>query len=109
LKRAGLAGEIMNTVFERYSNLIESFLNRELSSQAFSDSFITLFKNETGPMEESIFLLLDELFGDADAFTSDAVLLAEDPAFYLNERDLESKVHNILHRMKIWRSQQVAA
>ncbi|MRW92598.1 hypothetical protein GJ699_21595 [Duganella sp. FT80W] len=99
----------MNDVFDRYAALIGLFLSHQLSAQEFSDRFLENFKEETAPMAEPLFLLLDELFGDADSFTTDPDLLAEDPVFYLDEQGLESKTRDILHRMVMWRDREMAA
>jgi hypothetical protein len=98
----------MNIVFAKYSDLIERFLTRQLSAQKFSDYFLENFKEETEPLNQELFLLLDELFGDADSFTTDSGLLAEDPDFYLDETGLEAKARDILHRMKLWHDHQSA-
>lgn len=96
----------MNTAFDRYSDLIERFLSRQWSAQEFSDHFLDAFKNETEPLGAVLFSLLDELFGDAESYTADEILLAEDPDFYLDKVGLEAKARDLMHRMKAWRRQQ---
>ena len=96
----------MNAAFDKYAHLIERFLSRQLSAQQFSDCFLESFKEETKPLGASLFSLLDELFGDAESYTADEVLLAKDPSFYLDEVGLEAKARDILHRMQVWQRQQ---
>jgi hypothetical protein len=96
----------MSTAFDRYSDLIERFLSRQLSAQQFSDRFLEDFKKETELLGEPLFGLLDELFGDADSFTADPILLAKDPDFYLDETGLNAKARDIRARMQVWQGQQ---
>ncbi len=100
---------IMNKPFEMYSDLLERFLAHKLSLQEFSVAFMERFQAETGQLDEPLFLLLDELFGDVDSTTDDPELLAEDPDFYLDKEGLETKAGDILRRMRAWRAHRVAA
>ncbi|WP_170304351.1 colicin immunity domain-containing protein [Duganella radicis] len=92
----------MRTAFDKFSYLIGLFLRQQLSAQEFSGTFINQFLDEKEPLPEPLFLLLDELFGDADSFTTDQGLLAENPGFYLDEKGLEAKTRDILRRMQMW-------
>ncbi|WP_092275443.1 MULTISPECIES: colicin immunity domain-containing protein [unclassified Duganella] len=96
----------MNTAFDRYSDLIKRFLSRQWSAQESSDQFLEAFKNETEPLGVVLFSLLDELFGDAESYTADEILLSKDPDFYLDKVGLEAKARDIMQRMKAWRRQQ---
>jgi len=92
-----------------YSKLISNFLDGNLSAVQFSDRFVQRFKSDSGPMSEELFLLLDELFGDAESFTLNPALLREKPGFYLDEPGLQAKARDILERMRNACGQQVAA
>lgn len=99
----------MSTVVDLCVELIEKFLEGNLSASQFSDIYVQRFKVEGGPMDEGLFLLLDELFGDAESFTPNPALRAENPGFYLDEPALQMKARDILGRMRTWHGQQVAA
>jgi len=99
----------MDSVFDTYSNLIQRYLNRSISSTDFKTAYLTRFQEETRPLDEPLFLLLDELFGDIDACTNDPELLAEDPNFYLDEKSLESRAQSVLARMHDWRARHLTA
>ncbi|MFS2004704.1 colicin immunity domain-containing protein [Duganella sp. CT11-25] len=99
----------MNKVFEMYVDLIEAFLDHRVSLQEFSATFMERFLNETEQLDEPLFLLLDELFGDVDSFTDDPELLAENPGFYLDHQGLEAKARDVLRRMQVWRAHRRTA
>ena len=98
----------MNTLTS-YAKLISNFLDGNLSAVQFSNSFVQRFKSDSKPMDEGLFLLLDELFGDAESFTPNRALLRENPGFYLDEPGLQAKARDILERMNNSHGQQVAA
>ena len=87
---------------DSYIDLIKNFLEGSLSASQFSDSYVRRFKAEGGPMDEGLFLMLDELFGDAESFTSNPALHAENPGFYLDEPALQTKARDILARLRNW-------
>lgn len=97
------------SALNNYVDLIKNFLNGNLSASQFSNVYVQRFKGEGGPMDEGLFLLLDELFGDAESFTSNPALRAENPGFYLDEPALQMKARDILARMRSWRGQQATA
>jgi hypothetical protein len=99
----------MSKAFEMYGDLIERFLGHKLSLQEFSTIFMERFQNETEQLDEPLFLLLDELFGDVDSTTGDPELLAERPEFYMDKEGLEVKARDILQRMRAWRAHRVTA
>jgi len=56
---------------ENYRQLVEQFLQREISAAQFEAGFLDRFKNERKGMPESLFSALDRLFGDVDMFCGD--------------------------------------
>nr|WP_229224643.1 colicin immunity domain-containing protein [Duganella violaceicalia] len=92
-----------------YCELLERFLAHKLSIQEFSVAFMERFQAETEQLDEPLFLLLDELFGDVDSTTDDPELLAKNPDFYLDKKGLETKAGDILRRMRAWRAHRVTA
>lgn len=99
----------MENVFDSYSGLIQRFLNHELSSKEFQAAYMLQFLDEARPLDEPLFLLLDELFGDVDSCTDNPELLAEKPDFYLDARGLELKARSVLQRMRDWHARQIIA
>ena len=99
----------METPFETYSSLIQRFLNNAISSKQFQTAYLIRFQDEARVLDEPLFLLLDELFGDIDACTDVPELLAEDPDFYLDEKSLRSKAESVLARMLDWRARHIVA
>jgi len=89
-----------------YMGLLQKFVAREISASQFQLAFFTQFQNDACEMDNSLFLLLDELFGDVDSYTDDPALLAKEPDFYLDEAGLEKKAQDILVRLEVWRMRQ---
>lgn len=58
----------------------------------FQRAYLEKFKMELTRFDESTFDLLDTLFGDVDAYTSDQELLEENPSYYLDEDALKARV-----------------
>jgi len=81
-----------------YRWLLDQFLNRAMPVNEFQTTYLNRFKREE-PMGEPLFSLLDELFGDVDSFTTDEVLLAENPRFYLDETQLRARVQQVSARI----------
>lgn len=82
-----------------YRELLERFLTHGLSVDQFQKAFLARFKNETRQLDESLFFLLDALFGDVDCYTSNPELLAESKGFYVDEQTLRDKVRQVLDQM----------
>jgi hypothetical protein len=85
----------MSNDAENYELLLKRFTQNEMSAEAFQTAYINIFKNETRQFDESVFGLLDALFGDVDAFCADPKLRAEldaqTPGFYLDEAQLRQR------------------
>ena len=81
-----------------YELLLERFLSGSMPVEEFQATYLNRFKCE-GPLNEPLFALLDQLFGDIDSFTADSKLLAEKPHFYLDEARLRQKVREAANRL----------
>ena len=89
----------MSDVYTDYGLLLKRFLNGAISIEAFQRAYLGRFKNERRKLDEDVFDLLDELFGDVDAFTTAPELLSENPGFYLDETALRKKVTQAAKRL----------
>lgn len=89
----------MNEVYVEYRSLLEQFLSGAMPVEEFQMTYLSRFKNEARRMEEPLFELLDGLFGDIDAFTTDPQLLAECPGYYLDEESLRNRVRSVVSRL----------
>ena len=74
-----------------YRLLFGEFLSGTMPAEEFQKTYLRIFKNERY-LDEPLFELLDELFGDVDSFTTDQQLLTYDSHFYLDEVRLREKV-----------------
>ena len=86
-----------------YGLLLHRFLAGALSAEDFQRAYLERFKNESRELDDSLFEILDELFGDVDAFCADPALLAAltgaKPGFYLDEKVLRAKVMQASQRL----------
>lgn len=82
-----------------YKALIQRYLNDEFSSLDFQKLYIEKFKNEDRLLDECLFLILDEFFGDVDAYTEDEELLVGNSDFYLNQDMFREKAKSVLNRL----------
>lgn len=92
----------MSDAYVGYGLLLERFLNREISVEEFQARYLERFKNEPRQLPEPLFELLDGLFGDVDAFSSDSELIAENPGFYLDEAGLRERVRAVATRLSTY-------
>ena len=66
----------------------------------FQHAYLGKFKMETERLDDTSFDLLDRLFGDVDAYTSDQGLLDENPSHYLDETCLRTRVEQTLNYLQ---------
>jgi hypothetical protein len=92
-------GGAMNERTVKYLELMKDYLDRRVKVEEFQATFFTWFKDEE-PFGEPVFQVLDTLFGDLDAFTSDPELLESSPDYYVNEAALRSKVEEAAFKLK---------
>ena len=81
-----------------YRILFEKFLGSIISVDEFKTNYLGRFKDEEF-LDESLFDLLDGVFGDFDSFADDVQLLAENPDFYLDEVRLRQKIQQATNRL----------
>ena len=93
----------MRNIYKDYGILLQSFLAGASSAEDFQRAYLDLFKNESRKLDDFLFEILDELFGDVDAFCADPDLLTKlavaKPGFYLDEKALREKVAQASQRL----------
>jgi hypothetical protein len=52
-----------------YKDLIQAFLDENLLVGEFETRYLTAFKNEPDEMDKQLFLILEDLFEDLDAYS----------------------------------------
>ena len=70
----------------KFTNLISLFIIGKISAVEFEHKYLQLFKNDQTNHSKQLFLVLDKLFGDVDAFCPDPMLRDE---FDLDEQALQ--------------------
>lgn len=88
----------MRDVISEYCSLLKQFLGGEVSVMEFQASYLKRFAEEDW-LDEALFQLLDELFGDVNSYTTDQELLTSRPDFYLDEASLRGRVEDLLIRL----------
>ncbi len=95
----------MSTPREAYLSLMEAFINQTISARDFERRYLQKFKEESGLLDESTYQVLDEVFGDVDAFEADDSLRremeAENPGYPLDEAQLKSRVRAAVARLRL--------
>jgi len=80
----------------QYVSLLKGFLAEEISAEEFQARYIDMFKAENRELDQSLFAILDALFGDLDSLVLNPELMVElesqNPGFYLDETALRRKV-----------------
>jgi hypothetical protein len=64
----------MTSVAQDYMKLMREFLEESISPATFQERYLAQFKAETREMDEGVYQVLDKVFGDLDAFTTDDLL-----------------------------------
>lgn len=86
----------MGSPHEDYQDLLDRYIRGEFSVQEFQTRYLNRFKNEDRQLDDELFAILDELFGDVDAFSGDPMVRVElqskTPGFYLDENQLRERV-----------------
>jgi hypothetical protein len=82
-----------------YTRMMRSFIQGAMPTTEFVKGYLDKFKNETRQLSEDEFEILDELFGDIDAYTPDATLIAENPSFYVDEIQLRERVAMTIEKL----------
>jgi hypothetical protein len=82
---------------KQYVDLIQAFLSGDLGAESFESRYLDTFKNQQAFLPEPVFAILDQLFGDVDAFCSDPSLRTEDD---LDESQLRERSREALIRLQ---------
>lgn len=90
----------MNGLYQDYLALIKRFLANELSIEEFQTIYFDNFKNETRAMSEPLYLLLNGVFLDLDAYTDDAYLLAKDSFRYIDKKTLLERLAGAVEQLE---------
>ncbi len=86
-----------------YTHLIEEFLNETLSPVAFETAYLDTFKKDQGSHPEAEYEILNDLFGNVDAFCADPSLRGPR---HLDEDQLRTEAQKALSALR--RLRQVA-
>jgi hypothetical protein len=83
-----------------YQELIQTFVSQTLSVQDFETQYLEAFKAQPQGMHPGLFALLDQLFGDVDAYSADC-LPGEETAFCISETALRQRAAETLKQMEV--------
>ena len=80
-----------------YVHLISSFVKGDITATDFETQYLNLYQDDDTQFSDEEFFILDELFGDVDAFCVDPRLHNEDD---LSEEQLHDKCIAALKKLK---------
>lgn len=85
----------MAQIFD-YINLIEKFLNREISVRDFERIYLNIYLKDDSPMSEEVFEALDWLFAEVQMFTDQPLQPEDKPDHFINEDQLRDSARKTL-------------
>ena len=80
-----------------YVTLIEAFVTGCIGAEQFEPIYLALFKTDPGGRPEPVFQVLDALFGDVDAYDSNA---GTTDFGWIDESELKARAANSLGRLR---------
>lgn len=89
----------MNTVKSDYSKIIAQYVEKNISTETFKDTFAETYLNESRDYDDEIFHILDRLFAEIDLCTDDTDLL-NNFDFYVTEEQLRESAEKALLELK---------
>jgi len=95
--------QLMTDPSDPYKKLLDLYLVGDLSTEDFRERYDDTFLNDETMFEAALYEVLNDLFLDAASVTSDPELLAEGPAFYLDEKQFREKAKLAAARLARWR------
>jgi hypothetical protein len=85
-----------------YRKLLELYLVGEFSTEEFCRRYDEAFLADSTIFEPELYEILNELFIDTEALTSNPVLIAERPSFHLNDAQFHQKAKLAAARLGGW-------
>lgn len=67
-----------NSLLEKYTQLIQRFIDGTINAAQFEKTYLRMFLSEGADLSEREFAILNKLFTDVDAFCGDESLRGED-------------------------------
>ncbi|MDM0030452.1 colicin immunity domain-containing protein [Variovorax saccharolyticus] len=90
---------LMREIGNWYRMLLNEFLVCRMNVDEFQTEYVRRFKSEIRLLDTQLYDLLEEVYGDVDAYTSDHELLLTNPLFYIDETGLRSKIQFAVDRL----------
>jgi hypothetical protein len=98
---AAIGRQATITVVRDYQELMLRFLSRAASVSEFEQTYLDKFKAETRALDASLYDILQDLFGDVDAYRPGGPLRPdEDPCFNIDEVGLRERVAHAVDRLR---------
>ena len=79
-----------------YDLLIKKFLDKEISAEDFEGAYLDKYLGDEDPLDEDLFLILDWLFAEVDAFSHDKDVFPDD---YVDENQLRESAAKTLQEL----------
>lgn len=82
----------------KYGRLFDRSLSNAISVDEFQTIYLDAFKSEEH-LDEPLFELLDEVFGDVESYANDPQWLSRNPDFHLDDAGLRRKIERAASRL----------
>ncbi|HVY87272.1 MAG TPA: colicin immunity domain-containing protein [Hyphomonadaceae bacterium] len=99
----------MTNPSDRYKKLLDSYIDGRLSTEEFCRQYDEAFLADDTMFEPALYDILNDLFVDTDALTSNPALIAERPTFYVNEKEFRERAELAAARLDRWRDGKKAS
>ncbi len=86
-------------IAREYLTLLEQFLLREMSPEAFVASFQGKFLQDKRWKGDMLFSCLDTAFGAAEVYSNDSELLSRRPDMYIDEHQLRRELTEVRDKL----------
>lgn len=84
-------------LIQEYTDLIRRYVNNELSAAEFSHQYLSKFKKERAGLSEETFDILQQMFGEADAYCEDPDRRGE---WEIGEKELRQTAIETVERLE---------
>jgi Bacterial self-protective colicin-like immunity len=91
----------MDEIYDEYETLIAGFVDGKTSAEEFQRAYLDRFKTEVRDLNEPLYQVLEDLFGDVDVFSASSELLEHWPHLYIDGTVLKERAKRALERLKV--------
>jgi hypothetical protein len=92
--------DIDKDFLKKIVSAIQDLLSQKITADKFQDIYFDAYLNYKGPMSESFYNVLEQLFGDTECYSDMPLAHGENPNFYVTEEQLRKSTQEALDKLK---------